>query len=411
MHSDPIRTQVYVKLLAALLVVFTISAGRALPLPSPPAPRFVTVPNNMPVLAIWDNSNDPGRVEPSGLQQTVASDTTLISKSAGATQVAPDGTLHYSIALTNATNITQTFRVTDTLPLGLTYITNTATGGFVYNAASTSLTATHLLKAFDGDVVTATGAPTYTEILTATGAANICQNYFPQCDDNAITLGGVPFRYLGVDYTTITLDSNGFVMPGSANPGPAYQNQNMPDATGPNNVIAPFWDELDLHGKDGDVFGGGDWLYAVLQDSGSKADCLVVEWHDAQKEDVSGTAYSFQVWVQLQTEHITFAFANPAFVGDTSSATVGFENSDGTLGHSYLYNGVGQMPSPGTELQINAVYDTAQLGFDVRAQHNLHGCSTITNLANLSGAGGALDSAAATVNVFGPCEFLPLINR
>ena len=121
----------------------------------------------------------------------------------------------------------------------------------------------------------------------------------------------------------------------------------MPDPAAPNNVIAPFWDDLDLHGnRDGDS-GGGDWLYAVLHDSGSNADYLVVEWHDAQKKGDGGTAYSFQVWVQLNTEHITFAYDTPAFTGDTSSATVGFENSNGTLGHSYLYNGAGQVPRAG----------------------------------------------------------------
>src|SRR6185369_17821035 len=144
-----------------------------------------------------------------------------------------------------------------------------------------------------------------------------------------------------VNYTSITLDSNGFVMPGSTNPGSASLNQNLPDAALPNGVIAPFWDDLDLQGQPGDLFGGGDWLYALLHVRQS-ADYLVVEWHDAQKKGDGGSAYSFQVWVQLNTEHITFAYATPAFAGDTSSATVGFENSDGTLGHSYLYNGAGQ---------------------------------------------------------------------
>ena len=65
--------------------------------------------------------------------------------------------------------------------------------------------------------------------------------------------------------------------------------------------------------------------------------------------------------------------------------------------------------APGAELQINAVYDTAQLGFDVRAQHNLHGCSTITNPANLSnGAGGARCRRRSRRQHFWPVRILAI---
>ena len=383
---------------------------------APPPPRFVTLPNNARVLALWGDSNGRGQSQPSELQQAAASDARLISKTASAAAVAGDGTLHYSIVVTNATPITQTFQVTDTLPAGLSYITNTATDGLVYSSAINSLiTTTREMNAFYGDVVTTSGAPPYTEIVTDTHAANICQTYFTNCDDNAITLAlPLTYGYFGVNYSTITLDSNGFVMAGSPQPHDLdtdAQNQLLPSPSKPNGVIAPFWTELDLHGKDGDVSGGGDWLYATVHDVGTDADYLVVEWHNAQKEGDAATAYSFQVWVQLQAEHITFAYATPAFIGDTSTATVGFENSDGTLGHSYLYNGAGTLPADGATLRFVALYDTLQLGFDVRAQHDLRGCSSITNTANISGPSGAFDTAAASVLIFGPCVFLPLINR
>src|SRR5258708_7963031 len=185
-------------------------------------------------------------------------------------------------------------------------------------------------------------------------------------------------------------------------------NQQLPSPAAPNRVIAPFWDELDLNGNSAIDLGGGDWLYAVLHDVGTNADYLLVEWHNAQKEGVPGTAYSFQVWVQLLAEHITFAYPNPGFTGTTSSATVGFENSTGTLGHSYLFDGTGQVPGADTELRLVGDYDTVQLGFGARAQHNLRGCSSITNSVDLTNGAGTLDAAAAaTINTFGPCAFLP----
>jgi len=383
---------------------------------APPPPRFVTIPDDTHVLAIWDNSNARGQGEPAVAQPLAGSDTALISKSADGASVVADGTLQYSIAVTNATNVTQRFRVTDTLPVSMSYITNTATGGLVYNAVSTSLTATtHFLNAFHGDVVTTTGAPPYIELLGKLNVQNLCPDrpVIPDCDDVAIPIGlPEPFRYFGVEYSTITLDSNGFVIPGSVDPGPAAQNQTLPDTTSPNNVIAPFWDDLDLNGNSSTDTGGGDLLYAVLHDSGSNADYLVVEWHDAQQSGNPGTAYSFQVWIQLNAEHITFAYDTPAFIGDTTSATVGFENSDGTLGHSYLHNGTGQVPADGAELQLSAVYSATVLGFQARAKHGLRGCAPIINTASVSnGAGTHQGTAAVAVNVFGPFEFLPVINR
>jgi hypothetical protein len=146
-----------------------------------------------------------------------------------------------------------------------------------------------------------------------------------------------------------------------------------------------------------------------LHDNGSSADYLVVEWHNAKKEG-GGGIYSFQVWVQLLTEHITFAYPNPAFTGTTSSATVGFENSDGTLGHSYLFDGTGQVPAAGSELGLVAEYDAVPLGFGAQAQHTLRGCSSITNSVDLTNGAGTVHAAgAATVNTFGPCILLPFV--
>jgi uncharacterized repeat protein (TIGR01451 family) len=398
-------------LAAALLVVAPLVAASGLAASAPPPSRWTAVPNNIQVVALWDHSQGLDQRHAPSAEQPTAAGLTLISKSASPASVAPDGTLHYAVTLTNATRLTQTFQITDTLPAGLAYITNTASGGFVYNAISSNLTATLSLTAFHGDVITATGAPPYTEI-SSTVSANICQTYFSDCDNSAITLAGVPFRYLGVDYNSITLDSNGFVMPGSGVLGADNVNQNLPDVAAPNNVIAPFWSDLDLDGKSPNDTGGGDWWYGVLHDNGSNADYLVVEWHHAQKKGDAGTDYTFQVWVQLHVEHITFAYATPAFTGDTSSATVGFENSSGTLGNAnaYLYNGAGQVPASGDELQLVANFDVAQLGFDVKGLSSLPGCATVTNTADLALLSGT-HSATATTATFGPCLFLPLINR
>jgi uncharacterized repeat protein (TIGR01451 family) len=397
-------------LAAALLIALPFAAGRGLPASVPPPPRFVPVKADIHVIAALPGP-DSSLAQANVADSAAGGDTILLSKTASAPTVAPGGTLTYTLAITNATNVDQTFRITDTLPSALSYVSGTATIGLFYNAASTSLTATRTLTAFQGDVITTTGAPSYYELSApGHGGQNICQAYFPQCDDNAITLGGsmLAFRYLGVDYTTITLDSNGFVIPGSAGTTADNQNQDLPDTAAPNGVIAPFWDDLDLNGSDPVDMGGGDWYYGVVQEAANLY--LVVEWHNAQKKHDASRSYSFQVWIQQHTEHITFAYDH--LTGTTSSATIGFENSNGTLGYSYLFNGAGSVPAPADELELKSRFYTAQFGFVVKAHHVTRGCSPLANTVILSNGPGTLSaSASAATYIFGPCLFLPWISR
>jgi uncharacterized repeat protein (TIGR01451 family) len=399
--------------LVPLLALLLISAGAATPWRLPPPP-YVPIANAARLVTVWPGGE---RARPQAANSAAAIDTLLLSKAASATRVAPDGTLHYTLTSTNATPVTQTFHITDSLPAGLSYITGTASGGFVYNVGGNRLTATKTMSPFQGAVISTTGAPTYFELSGLGNVNNVCQlAQFTDCHNDAVTVAlPFPFQYFGVAYTTITLDSNGFVMPGAPQPGALStddQNQNLPNTAQPNTVIAPFWDELDLNGTDPGDSGQGDWYYAVLHNGITQANYFVVEWHDAQKKGDGGKSYSFQVWVQLQAEHITFAYADPAFSGDTSSATVGFENSDGTLGSSYLYGNSGQVPAAGSTLGLVLNFDTRQLGFDARAQHSLRGCRSITNTASITNQSGILNAAAsARVALLGPCEFLPVIYR
>jgi len=382
------------RLAAAMLLLAPLSAALAPRTDPPPPPRFVPIQSDVRVVAL--HSGEPGRAAPDGAS-ALAGDTTLISKTASAASVAGGNSLHYSITVTNATPTNQTFLLTDTLPATESYLNGTASGGFTYDAGSNSLTASLPLDAFHGDIITPSGAPNYTE-LAGHGGQDIC-SLFATCDDKSVTLGGVAFLYLGVDYTSVTLDSNGFVIPGSVNPGAANQNQDLPDPAAPNNVIAPFW---------GDLHSGG-WYYGVLHDNGANVNYLVVEWHNAQKKGDSGTSYSFQVWIQLGAEHITFAYAGLS--GSTTPATIGFENSNGTLGHSYLYNGAGSVPGAGSQLEIVADYTTALLGYDVQVQPGLRGCSRISNTVSLSGSSSVAAMATASTALFGPCLFLPFVGR
>ncbi|MBN2830099.1 MAG: hypothetical protein JXR56_07250, partial [Candidatus Cloacimonetes bacterium] len=146
---------------------------------------------------------------------------------------------------------------------------------------------------------------------------------------------GFTFNYFGVDYTQVSLGTNGWIQ-FSGPTGGGYSSLAIPSATTPNDVIAMLG--MDLHttnvpsipyyGNDAD----GNFVYTVEM------------WNDysdsSEYMDVQVILYpSGRIKIQYRN------YVNPN--GDTGSnsipgdASIGIENADGTIGHQYRNNGVG----------------------------------------------------------------------
>ncbi|WP_334050672.1 S8 family serine peptidase [Alteromonas gracilis] len=148
------------------------------------------------------------------------------------------------------------------------------------------------------------------------------------CDDTSITLTGLPeMTYLGKTYTSMQVSSNGYISLGTSSgnvttPSP----DDMPNTSEPNNVLAPFWTDLDLLGTDAGDDGAGN-LYAALLNNGS---LLVIEWANAQLWNISETSFNFQIWYNYNSDTIHFVYGE---MDSPQYATVsGFENTTGTAG-------------------------------------------------------------------------------
>ncbi|MEV4376285.1 S8 family serine peptidase [Streptosporangium sp. NPDC049644] len=158
----------------------------------------------------------------------------------------------------------------------------------------------------------------------------------PIGDEQAINFTVPAFQYAGRTYTRIGIVSNGYTVAGgsSGSTDISFEPQTLPDPSTPNNVLAPYWTDLDGTGAPG-VYAG------TLTDGVS--DWLVIEW----RVNLYGTTDTkvFQQWIGLNgTEDITYTYdpgnlpgAPPAGYG----LTVGAENGDGTAG--------GQITGPPTE--------------------------------------------------------------
>ncbi|MGH2474702.1 MAG: S8 family serine peptidase, partial [Candidatus Limnocylindrales bacterium] len=142
-------------------------------------------------------------------------------------------------------------------------------------------------------------------------------------DEEIINFNVPAFEYAGVTYNAIGVDSNGYVVAGGAD----SEDNNCcnlpsgPNAAPPNNMLAPFWSDLDGTGAQG--------IFATTLTDGVDT-WLVIEY----AVNVFGTTQlvPFQVWIGVNgVEDISYAYDPARLPGDPAGQDflVGAENEIG----------------------------------------------------------------------------------
>lgn len=147
-------------------------------------------------------------------------------------------------------------------------------------------------------------------------------------DESIVNFTVPSFTYGGEVYDRIGVVSNGYVVVGGGAAGDVeYESPaSFPDPATPNNVIAPFW--TDLNPADGGAIRVG----TLVDEEGTRY--LVVDWEDVHAWS-GGDGNSFQVWIQLGATESTWMTYGGALTPDTASGWLaGAENRDGTSGVS-----------------------------------------------------------------------------
>jgi hypothetical protein len=167
-------------------------------------------------------------------------------------------------------------------------------------------------------------------------------------DDSEQAFTVPAFSYAGETWTQLGVDSNGYLVVGSSGAS-AFVNQNFPNSAQPNNVLAPFWTDLSPE------VGGA--IYIDLVASGGGDQWIVVDWENVPEFGVPSSINSFEVWIGVNGdahpgEDITFVYGVLKGTG-ASGLTVGAEDKTGTVGSTYYFNGVGTLPTNGTQLRVS----------------------------------------------------------
>ncbi|MFV9504729.1 MAG: hypothetical protein AB4911_09210 [Oscillochloridaceae bacterium umkhey_bin13] len=181
--------------------------------------------------------------------------------------------------------------------------------------------------------------------------------------DESISNFNVPaFVFAGEVYTRIGIVSNGYaVVGGGTGADVDFINQILPDPARPNNVLAPFWTDLDP--------GRGGALRVGILSSGPNR-WLILDWQNVREWSSTRTA-SFQIWIGLNgVEDISYTYGPRTSNGDGGFLTVGVENVFGNQGQSYYADGVGILPMTGDQLRVTSVPgtpgETRTIGFQAR---------------------------------------------
>ncbi|MBL7073788.1 carboxypeptidase regulatory-like domain-containing protein [candidate division KSB1 bacterium] len=160
-------------------------------------------------------------------------------------------------------------------------------------------------------------------------------DYGNEQDDVEIVDLPFPFQYYGHRYTRVSICSNGWLAMGSCSI-PFFRNWGIPGAPGPDGMIAPFWDDLELGG-------GGVYCYHDPVNN-----WFVVEWSRVRTE-YSNDLETFEVILYNPVSYptpsgdgdILFQYETvndvPGRYSDNDYATVGIESPSQADGLEYSY--------------------------------------------------------------------------
>jgi len=138
---------------------------------------------------------------------------------------------------------------------------------------------------------------------------------------NAAT-GRSHFVFGGTAYHALGIASDGYVVIGGGDHGDlSYRPQAVPNPARPNNVLAPYWTDLN-------PAAGGKVYAGPVSSNGARY--FVVEWRLVRLYK-SSDVETFEVWLRLgNTQRVSFAYGPVTGASAPTGLLVGAENADGS---------------------------------------------------------------------------------
>ncbi len=178
------------------------------------------------------------------------------------------------------------------------------------------------------------------------GTGNTAYDSDEDLIDTAIDIG-FEFSFYGNTYQQVYVSTNGFITFDPTSPPSSttniFDNEVWPDAEKPNNVIAPFWDDLIGNRKDA-TNNLKSAIYFEIRGSAPERE-LVIQWSKFGFYQITGAEINFQA-VLFEDGHIEFNYGqltkdqNFAARSEGAQATIGVENIDGSIFTAWSNDGM-----------------------------------------------------------------------
>ena len=229
------------------------------------------------------------------------------------------------------------------------------------------------------------------QVVSITSGGSPAGGYLPLSIFGIAPIGGVgddtisnfntpTFSYGGESYSRLGVVSNGYlVVGGGTSADIVFRPQHFPNAARPNNVIAPFWSDLNPSST-----GAGTIRIATL--SNGVSTWLVVDWNKV-KNFGNASTNTFEVWIKLgstpASEEISLAYGSISSGDPDSGVNYGAENRDGTSGQN-----ISPAPAGNTDWRVNLTGPTAgghqTLTYDLASDEPGTFTSTASMTSNLT---------------------------
>ncbi len=247
------------------------------------------------------DANIPAAHLPVGAFAKSSTNTAVLAKSASVDLVQQGGNIHYTVTLTHKSLASATYNLSDVVPANTSYVNGSATGGWTYNSGTNTLSWSGSIPA---------GTFTISE-ENRSGYISLGDLGVPpwnltglNLDTGCFSLTGMNFNYFGTSYVEAIVSVNGVLRAGTFPLCPSDTNAQIPANDFANNIMAAWWDDLNLT--------SGGALYGALV-SYNGANHTVISWENVPI-DGGGTA-TFQIWIQDGTDNIWFAYPAGGLTG------------------------------------------------------------------------------------------------
>lgn len=259
--------------------------------------------------------------------------------------------LTYTITITNPNPFDLAYTIVDQLPQGVSLIPGSLTGGATYDSTNRRVTWSGTVSgSYPTYSITTSHQDSTCAMPYATNGGYVDLEEYGFSTSPSLSgdtkwwyweTGGGPIQYFGQNVgNIINFMDDGIAFFDPSTPGTApWENKDIPNSADPNNLLAFFWQDLEVQYDAANNYG---ITLTNLTDLDNNPVAHILEMDDVHVYGETAQTYDVEFYLAKQPDdtpgayEIIFAYDN--LNGPLTTGTIGLEDAGGVLGIKYAYN-------------------------------------------------------------------------